>query len=251
MQSKQSAQKRQPRTPPRGLSLLRAARLLVRLANLGRHETAQFRREWKVYERYRDEELLRLRDELRLLWGYGSIYAVDLNKEDSPPLASHHSKHADQLLDICNHTNEPVEQVVCQSWLRRDRWALEAQWTAERKGFRVSPLSLPGTLACSAMRYADYLKVCQNFEREKYRKGGHEELRPVCGSRTGTSRYFIARRLDQKFCSTCCADFIRAKTKREWWEQNKPRLNRRRRGSAARTLPSNKRTTLGEVPLTG
>lgn len=180
------------------------------------------------------KKLLQLRDELRLLWGYSSIYAVDLNKEDSPPLACHQSRHGDQLLDICDHTNERVEQVVCQSWLRRERWALEVRWSPEKRGFHVSPLSLPGTLACACMRYADYLRVCQNFETEKYRTGGREESRIACGSRSGTGRYFIARRLDQKFCSTYCADCFRAKAKSEWWQKNKTKLNRRRRRGADR-----------------
>jgi hypothetical protein len=236
----------------RGLSESQAARLLIRLANLPDNQAGAFRREWKLYSLYKDEALIQLRDELRLLWGHRSIYEVDIRIAEDPPLADDQSKHTDKLLRLAYRCgSEPMEKIICENWLRRDRWALEVRWTPKQKRFRVSPLSLAGTLACACARYGGYLKVCQNFETERYRKNGLEKFRVVCGNRSGTRRYFIARRLDQRFCSVTCADFHRAKMKYEWWQRNKALLNRKRRKA---TLPGAARSSvtgrkLNEVAL--
>jgi hypothetical protein len=181
-------------------------KLLCHLANLRDDQVDIFRRRWRLPKHYKNETLLTLRDELRVVWG-----AVERNDLDdtgaesevlvvidltSPRLSRLVAKHER------SDRSKTIEQVICEDWLTRqdERPRLILDWGTKHKRIRFNAACLPLILAHGCTQFYSKLKQCHNRQ---------------CG------RLFVAVRRDQKYCGDQCAAVGVKKSKLEWWNKNK------------------------------
>jgi hypothetical protein len=188
--------------------------LMFELANMADSGVKHFRFLYDSaptrYLRYSDEDLLRLRDELRVMWEFEggrkkSIGSLQVRSFLGGPRAERLWRRLERVPD------EPVPKVVCNYWLRSEKQPFEVIWTKQEKKFRPRPQSLPAMLAWGCVHYWDYLKFCAN-ENCKY-------------------PYFIAGRMDQKYCSGKCAAPAKREAKRRWWSAHRSKLASKKEGS--------------------
>jgi hypothetical protein len=100
---------------------------------------------------------------------------------------------------------DPLEQVICEHWLRQKGQRWNVIWTAREKRMKADPRFLPSVLALGCLQYADLLCVCRNLE---------------C-----PARFFIGSRGDRKYCSEECARPAKRAAKLNWWHKNRGKKN--------------------------
>jgi hypothetical protein len=178
-------------------------RLLADLANLEEDRMERFRQRWDVfYSRYTDEELLTRRDELRMLWTrrFFRLPADCSDAEFENATGLYLSRRTVQIYENWRASPpEPLEQFICDHWLRLDKSPFLVVWSSKEKRLKPNPRCLPSVLAVATLLHAAKLRVCRNLD---------------C-----PGRYFLGVRSDQKYCSTDCAlPAVRA-AKRKWWNK--------------------------------
>jgi hypothetical protein len=161
-----------------------------------------FRKRWdQFYRRYKDDDILRRRDELRFLW-------QSLNPRHSfASMADLFQRtNASELLELdYQNSTAPdrgirLPQFICEDWLRHESDGIVIDW--KKRQIRANPKSLTTFLAVACLRNSPNLKICANSD-------------------CPFSRYFIASRKDQKYCSAECAEPARLAAKRKWWNANR------------------------------
>ena|SRR5215469_5012929 len=182
-------------------------RLLTDLANMRDDGVARFRRtkEGRLYQRYKNTELLKLRDELRMLWpeplpkGWEEMPADGVRIEDLTPLQRDWLEH---------RPHQPLEQFICEHWLFRavKSDGIQVDWT-ERK-LTPNAKCLPVVLLWGCLQNADRLAYCHN---------------PECAA-----PFFIGKRKDQQFCSDGCAEPAKRAAKLRWWNANRAGIERKK-----------------------
>lgn len=182
--------------------------VLLQLANMPDSGGVRFRGLYSkhppLYQRYSDRELLKMRDELRLVW------EADAEPGKPPDLRLFRSyvegSHMDSLQQgIAEGPREaPVQKVICDMWLRRERQPVAVIWTKQARKIMPVDECLPAVLAWSCVHYAGNLKICQN---------------PDC-----ETPYFISKRKDQKYCSGQCAAPAKREAKRRWWRTHRSKF---------------------------
>jgi hypothetical protein len=172
------------------------ARLLVALANMHDDGGGHFRRSWPLYARYSIRDLLRRRDELRLLWPR-PVDDAPVNLDAAPDLDAWTEAERDYVESGGGLSRG---QFVCNSWLHdAGRETLLVDWDARR--LRPNPRCLPLVLLWGCLRQAEHLVYCGN---------------PEC-----PAPYFIATRKDQRYCSDDCAAPAKRQAKLKWWNENR------------------------------
>lgn len=183
-------------------------RLLLDLSNTSDEGLAVFRRKWNwLYRGYKNDELLRLRNELRMLWKWTA--RVDIAEYSHDPWLLTIDDD-DQL--FAPGSGDSAGQVICQQWLSREKRSILVDWTPTEKRMRANPQSLPAVLAWACVQHAEHLGLCRNLE---------------CAN-----RYFIESRKDQRYCSPECAAPAKRAAKLRWWHQNRGKSPRHRKGVA-------------------
>jgi hypothetical protein len=199
--------------------------LLYRLANMhdsGIHRfRADYTKEAPVYqrERYSDESLLNLRDELRLLWecdAAGKQLDLECCRAYAPDWNSHRGReHAQALSNMMSQFEEAtVQAAICNMWLRSEKQPVAVIWTKQKKAIAPVRQCLPAVLALGCVQHAGHLKVCSNKH---------------CAV-----PYFISKRKDQKYCSDDCAAPAKREAKRRWWTINRAKNAQQNLDSATR-----------------
>jgi hypothetical protein len=180
-------------------------RLLGDLANLQDDRIARFRRTWdRLYAGVSDDELIKRRDELHLVWRprFSRFSNLDqpLEHLEQGESAVTHRSNALQEFAADNYPAEPIEKIVCEHWLAqaKDPWIVK--W-GKQKAFRASPFCLTAVLALACIRHADSFGFCRN---------------PEC-----PAPHFFPRRRDQRYCSAVCAGPAKRAAKLRWWHKHK------------------------------
>ena len=202
------------------------AEVLVELANMRDDGITRFRKKWgylyRNYRLYSNENLLKRRDELRLIWEHGIRFElanlpINLDSPSGTPLMWEDetkfpqvSQHAGLLHDdFIEHLAEApqefqvgLEEYICEHWLHLEKgrgWVI--RWRADQKGVMPRRSTLPAVLIFGCLTYADRLTFCRNQE---------------C-----PASYFLAKRRDQKYCSDICATPAKRAAKRDWWSKHR------------------------------
>jgi hypothetical protein len=189
-----------------------ASRLLSELANMQDDGLRAFRRKWDcLYQRYTDRELLDFRDELRLLWDSVAPFELTQEKLRNQPV--------DVTVDLCSgvtagqralfeywdegpsHSGDSLEKTICEMWLGQEKSVLYVDWTPGHRRVRPDKRSLSASLTFACVHYAEHMGMCRN---------------PDC-----PSRYFIASRKNQRYCSPDCASPAKKEAKLKWWRENR------------------------------
>jgi len=175
--------------------------LLRDLANLREDGFGRFRRRWNQFYRHlSNDELLRRRDELRLLW-VAPFSKIDFKNPDglaaSVPLQV--TGRTEAIMEAAKHSpSDPPEKIVCDHWLHQAKYPWTVEW-GKRKRFLAHPYSLPAVLALACVRHSDRFGICRNDQ---------------CAA-----PYFFRRRRDQRFCSQDCAWPAQKAAKLRWWNK--------------------------------
>jgi len=191
------------------LSELLTRAVLRDLANMRDEGPGRFRKRWhELYGRYTDDDLLRWRDELQLLWSvpFATIRHPDvsrLEKQLAETIPLQETPRNAAILEMAHHSpGDPLEKVICESWLReagaKSPWVVE--W-GKQKRIRANPRCLPAILALACVGHADRFGICRN---------------PQC-----RSPYFFTDRSDQRYCSINCAWLAKKAAKRKWWRTHR------------------------------
>ena len=163
-----------PLTEPLTIALLRD------LANLRDDGVARFRKRWDfLYEIVSDENLLRWRDELRLVWTepFARFHRMSDEEKAIPlPLTRRNKAILEEAEQFPRH---PLEKVICEHWLREAKSPWLVEW-GKTKRIRANPRSLPAVLALGCVGHADRFGICRN---------------PRCAA-----PYFFVVRSDQRYC---------------------------------------------------
>jgi hypothetical protein len=173
--------------------------VLVEGQNLG-----AFRRKWnRVYQRYSDEALLKIANELRLLWVHVAPSRPRFSRIES---LFRHTTNTEQLEKDYDWSAAPdrsvgLPQFICERWLRTDKNGIVIHWRSRQ--IKASPTSLTTVLAASCLHHWPYFRICMNSDCK--------------------NRYFIAARKDQKYCSPECAEPAKLAAKLKWWHENRGR----------------------------
>lgn len=192
--------------------------LLRDLANMRDDGLGRFRRRWdSLYGRFRDEDLLRWRDELRLVWAlpFCRIPPSKIHQasawENAIPLQE--TKRNVPILEVAREhfPGDPEEKVIIEHWLREAKSPWVVEWSRKRR-IRANPRSLPAVLALGCVVHANRFGICRS---------------PEC-----PAPYFFVVRSDQRYCSTACAWPAKKEAKLKWW--------RKHRGKTARKDPLKK-----------
>jgi hypothetical protein len=183
--------------------------LVIDLANLRDDGVGRFHKTWnRLYGRLGENELLRRRDELRLLWT-APFSKIDLNKPDGLVESMHLglTDRTEAVEEAWNHSpRDPLEKIVCDHWLRQAKHPWTVEW-GKRQRFLAHPFSLPAVLVLACVRHSDRFGICGNDR---------------CAA-----PYFFRRRRDQLFCSQDCAWPAKKAAKLRWW-------NKHRRGNRSK-----------------
>jgi hypothetical protein len=173
------------------------------LANLRDDGLSHFR-QICGYKRYTDNELLLRRDELRILWAKRSSYLKrNFTEEDwESAIGVPVTRRTMALCEVGELRHpDPLEQVICEHWLRQKGQLWDVTWTAREKRMKANSKCLPAVLALGCLHFADRLCVCRN---------------PDC-----PARFFIGTRSDRKYCSDECARPAKRAAKLNWWHKNR------------------------------
>jgi hypothetical protein len=186
-------------------SRVTTGRLLCELANLREDGMPRFRQLWdRYYRKCTKNELFLRRDELRMLWATRSSYlkrkftekdwenliGIPVTKRTMALYEEGEARHPD-----------PLEQVICEHWLRQKGQRWRVTWTAREKRMKADARFLPYVLVLGSLHYADRLCVCRNKD---------------C-----PARFFIGNRRDRKYCSDECARPAKRAAKLNWWHKNR------------------------------
>ncbi len=212
------------------------AKVLPHLANMRDDGIKNFRNSWgHLYSNqklYNDQNLLELRDELRLIWEHGIRFElgslpINLDSPSGTPLMWEDgtkfpkmSEHAALLhVDFIEHLSEapPKSQTnlgeyICESWLHLEKgrgWIV--RWRPDQKGIMARRSTLPAVLIHGCLTYSDRLTFCWN---------------PEC-----LSPYFIAIRRDQKYCSNECSWPAKKAAKLKWWHEHRGKTSQEKKSS--------------------
>lgn len=147
----------------------------------------------KSTHRYSNERILRLRDELRYLWNPKRVpNSIRSVVEDFPE----------------EHRSGMLPEMLVNAWLRTDKEGKGPLFILfDREGavqIKPNESSLPSMLAFGAAHYAHHLRFCENKNCPHH-------------------FYFIADRVDQKYCSSECALPAQRAAKRKWWRAHSPK----------------------------
>jgi hypothetical protein len=200
---------------PRYQSDSRTDNLLRDLANVKDGGLGHFRATWnRFYARYTERDLLKLRDELRMLWSkkYGRVHPKPLSEafESSPRLQV--SLRTASLYRVwLSCPDVPLEGFICEHWLGLEKNSWLVVWRSGEKQIRANPRSLPAVLAWACVFHANHLFICRNID---------------C-----PAPYFIASRRDQKFCTEECASPAKKAAKLRWWHKNHRMKHENAKGS--------------------
>ena len=190
----------------------RLRRLLVELASLRADSVDWFLRRWgDRYGQLSSEEVLRRRDELRVLWRFvarkrvrpQSIIDVgfDFSEVDEViPDADYPSPPPANLAQEWEAANSsrPLPEYIAEGWLHQGE-GLCVLW--EKRRLVPHPRSLSAALAMAAWSYSRRLAVCWN---------------PEC-----PAPYFLASRNNQRYCSDGCTVVAKREAKRKWWSKHR------------------------------
>jgi hypothetical protein len=175
--------------------------LLRDLANLRLDGFGRFRRRWsRFYEHLSENELLRRRDELRLLW-IAPFSKIDFknSKGSAASVPLEFTDRTEGLMEVVKHSRgDPLEKIVCDHWLHQAKHPWTVEW-GKQKRFLAQPYSLPAVLALACVRHSDRFGICRNQK---------------CAA-----PYFFLRRWDQQFCSQDCALPAQRAAKLRWWNK--------------------------------
>jgi len=176
--------------------------LLRDLANMRDDGLGRFRKKWaSLYAGFSDGDLLRWRDELRLVWAvpFSRIRRMS-DWETAIPLQE--TKRSAPILEVAREhfPGDPEEKVIIEQWLREAKSPWVVEW-GKKKRIRANPRSLPAVLALGCIGHADRLGICGN---------------PQCAA-----RYFFVVRSDQRYCSADCAWPAKKEAKRKWWREHR------------------------------
>lgn len=213
------------------------AEVLVELANMRDDGITRFRKKWgylyRNYRLYSNENLLKRRDELRLIWDHGIRFELahlprNLDSPSGTPLVWEDgtefprvSEHAglvddgwiEHLAEAPQEFQVGLEEYICEHWLHLEKgrgWIV--RWRPDQKGVMARRSTLPAVLIFGCLTYANHLIFCRNQE---------------C-----PAPYFLAKRRDQKYCSDICATPAKRASKLRWWHENpgkKPRGKKSRK----------------------
>jgi hypothetical protein len=164
--------------------------LLTDLANTPDEGLEGLRRKWWDLSRSLSEgELLKVRDELRLIW----LKSCDLPKPPPNP------KRAMKWLEKPFH--RPLQEEIVEDWMRRATpLTLSVRWGEEERRIVPPANSLLGILAFACVDLGGRFAYCWLEECKK--------------------PYFIAERSNERYCSKECREGARRETKRTWWREN-------------------------------
>jgi len=212
------------------------AEVLLHLANMRDDEVKNFRNKWGgLYsnrKRYNNQNLLKRRDELRLIWEHGIRFELanlpmNLDSPSGTPLMWEDgtefpkmSKHAGVFLDAwIEHLAEAppkfqtnLEEDICEHWLHLEKgkgWIV--RWRPDEKGVKARRSTLPAVLIIGCLTYADRLAFCWN---------------PKC-----PAPYFLAKRRDQKYCSDICTTPAKRAAKLKWWHEHRGKTSQDKKSS--------------------
>jgi len=189
--------------------------LLRDLANMRDDGIAAFRRKWdRFYAGVKDDELLKRRDELWLVWRakFSRFSRPDQLDTAIPTLVTARNK---PIWEFAENLTGPLEleKEVCEHWLLEAKHPWIVKWGTER-ALRASPFSLTAVLALACIRHADRFGFCRN---------------PEC-----PAPYFFARRRDQRYCSAVCAGPAKKAAKLRWWHKHKRPKSRASKGKGGK-----------------
>jgi hypothetical protein len=185
---------------PAGLG--RPRLLLIEVANMGDDRVTRFRRKCRGWTHCEAEEVLRLRDELRLLWPGRSI---DIGDKETGPVfvqeltVSSRSAWAMDVQEEYDYLG--LEEIICGAWLGRFGSPLAIDRTRMHGLIRMALWSLPNAVAVAYSAYCEMLRYCGN---------------PDCAA-----PYFIAKRKDQRYCGEECASPAKKDAKLRYWHRTK------------------------------
>lgn len=187
--------------------------LLLAIANVRDDGILWFRKQWgpagaTVHELrgasyvpgewvYSDQELLRFRDELRLLWGGPAEYDEGLGMRIS--LITPEMESNSVMASYLSRPNMPEE--ILNSWTAHRHFRMVAVENRWQKALLPSPYSLPALLVLAYRIHGHNFRYC---------------LAPEC-----PAPYFIATRKDQKYCCEECAEYGKREAGRKWWLANR------------------------------
>ena len=175
--------------------------LLPGLANMGDDAVNTFRGKWwHLYHHPRlhsEESLLRLRDELRLLW----LNVSELPSEPKIP------PRAKDLFENWTPTERTLKEHICEHWLEQKGCKWKVEWSGSSRKLSPNPSFLPGMLVSGCLEFGDRLAYCWN---------------PACAA-----PFFIGDRIGRKYCSPACAEPANRAAKRKWWNENRGKKSQR------------------------
>jgi len=206
------------------------AKLLMDLANMRDDGIRNFRKNWEIYAGRKDDRLIRYRDELQLLWSESVPVAVTPAEMEKPReavtleevcggMTPHQQRLFEYWHDEASHDISgfaSLQGLILEGWLKEGAGGLHVDWP---NGFRPEANSLPAVLAWGCLMHAERLGLCRN--------------------QNCPTRYFIAARKDQRYCSQECAAPAKKAAKRDWWNKNRGKsastkssaqFNRKRKG---------------------
>jgi hypothetical protein len=179
-------------------------RILDDLANMS--SAKRFRRRLApFFDSYSDQDLKGLRDELRMLWtGEAPVSGDEPSVTAAAMLRSFRELPANVRQDVS------LQEFIVGRWLRRSPGGgLMMWWERGKPKLYPDPHELPAILAWGVLLHYTHLRICRN---------------------SGCStRYFVAARRDQKYCSDLCAAPAKREAKLRWWEDHKQVLLQKRK----------------------
>lgn len=200
--------------------------VLYELANLIEPGIGLFRKKCSgLYDYLDDDELLKRRDELRLLWLHQSGIKDFLNSLPMNPIISDNSVslawedgtpfdvdtaranwlEMDWLESGAYTAGIVIQEHICRYWINLEGgkgW--DVVWKKGEKRIKSSPNNLPKILLLTCIRLGDRFSYCHN---------------PEC-----SAPYFLAKRKDQVYCSTDCSAYGQRASKLKWWHEHKGKL---------------------------
>ena len=182
-----------------------STQLLEDLANMQDDGISHFRNKWKVSRKYKNDDLLKLRDELATLW----CEQCRQPGEERTVYRRAFSGLKNFLQHDSNVSGGGLQRVICQGWLRREQSPWIVRWSDEEKQIFAKNTCLPALLALGCIRVAGRMRFCRNKE---------------C-----LSPFFMGKRKDQRYCSDICAAPAKREAKRKWWKENRGKVDKRAR----------------------
>ena len=133
-----------------------------------------------------------------------------------------HDDWIDHLAKAPQQFQVSLEEFICEHWLHLEKgrgWVV--RWRSDQKGIFARRSTLPAVLIYGCLTYADRLFICRN----------HECPAP----------YFIASRLDQKYCSNICAGPAKKAAKLKWWHTNLGKKSKAKKSKGKKSVASKRK----------